>query len=606
VIIEDDFENGSKEHFFIREKDGSYSQFQLDDVTEIKNLKSGSIIKVTGSYLNENDILQVQSFEIMQSIYPKSTEALSNQKLKVAVILHDFSACGSSGVTSVNEAQMRNILFESTNPRDYTMTKQLTSCSHGKLSIDSENSIVVTARATASSCSTQRFTWNQCPSSANFNAFHQTMTQISGINSANYQYIWHVMVGSMKCSFAGLGTVGGKPGVIWIPTQFASTIFVWIHEFGHNLGLSHAGIINSQGAIVEYGDGTSAMGNINDVCFNLANEAQVGLASPQSVQNSQLPLGTWVKFSVTASDNSIETGLKIVTSTRTAQNPSLNTNLFLSYRRSAFYKDFVTGEIIPVGGDTKFDSKLSGILFHLWPNVRSAGTPFATTFEGSLPISIGQTKSETEFSGIHVRVEEISSDKSTATISVCRCALGSRISCCTSTAPPNTNPTSTPPPETLPPTFRRTKPPTTLRPTLSPPSSSPPETNPPTTDAPTRKTLSPTTKSPSPSKTPVPTTRPPTRRTTKSPTTSKPTFAPTLNQSQDSNSTLPNAESGPGTSEIQAFIQSPSGVWTFTGIGCFLILVIVALAIYFSLKRKQREINQRLNGGAIDKTLIPV
>lgn len=60
------------------------------------------------------------------------------------------------------------------------------------------------------------------------------------------------------CPGIGLGTIGGNPG--WSQITKCETPDIYAHELGHNLGMHHASLVNSDGTYSEYADRSDIMG----------------------------------------------------------------------------------------------------------------------------------------------------------------------------------------------------------------------------------------------------------------------------------------------------------------------------------------------------------
>lgn len=88
--------------------------------------------------------------------------------------------------------------------------------------------------------------------------------RVQGVDISAYQNRVFALPGAGEiystCGWHGLGNVGCDTCNAWVAD--CTTIEVFLHELGHNLGLPHAGSNwNQQGNLVEYGDPTSVMGN---------------------------------------------------------------------------------------------------------------------------------------------------------------------------------------------------------------------------------------------------------------------------------------------------------------------------------------------------------
>jgi hypothetical protein len=132
---------------------------------------------------------------------------------------------------------------------------------------------------------------------------------------------------SMQCSgrYAGLGSVGFLQlsqlkldfplvmSLIEIPQVYmANGAQVMMHEFGHNLGLSHSGSYSSTGVWSEYGDSSSNMGLVYS-CFNLPYSEFLGFGLPRQISSLELSMNIWNRLTINAEDASFSADMRIQT-----------------------------------------------------------------------------------------------------------------------------------------------------------------------------------------------------------------------------------------------------------------------------------------------------
>jgi hypothetical protein len=93
----------------------------------------------------------------------------------------------------------------------------------------------------------------------------QQKAAAAGVNLSNYLHQVYAFPFNSNCLFAGMATVGGNPSSAWI--NGATNTGILAHELGHNQGLYHSHALNCHPnvltgtcGVVEYGDGTDAMG----------------------------------------------------------------------------------------------------------------------------------------------------------------------------------------------------------------------------------------------------------------------------------------------------------------------------------------------------------
>lgn len=115
----------------------------------------------------------------------------------------------------------------------------------------------------------------------------QQAAQDAGIDlSAFDRYIY--VFPQTSCFPSGTGTVGGSPSESWINGYYFHLKTV-AHEFGHNLGLYHAGAQDCEGAtlstdcrISPYGDTMDIMGNKSTGHFSAYKKERLGWLGPDS------------------------------------------------------------------------------------------------------------------------------------------------------------------------------------------------------------------------------------------------------------------------------------------------------------------------------------
>ncbi|PRP77646.1 carbonate dehydratase [Planoprotostelium fungivorum] len=113
----------------------------------------------------------------------------------------------------------------------------------------------------------------------------QSIAKDNGVKISNYGYHMLILPPSVEqlCGWQGLGIIGPNCGgacLTWINT--CSRPEVYLHELGHNMGMTHAGTNSDEaGYVIEYGDPTSYMGNSvwadnnRQLEFNVAHRDQV-------------------------------------------------------------------------------------------------------------------------------------------------------------------------------------------------------------------------------------------------------------------------------------------------------------------------------------------
>lgn len=366
---------------------------------------------------------------------PKATKALllQPQALKVAILLHDFSACrGGSAATggpSISEADLRRVLFEKAWPSGLTMEAQFRTCTYNRLTFQDAPPVYV-VRVPLERCNgvPGQYVFNDCPGTGQTSTLWDAVEAIAVAQFSQlktYQYRWHVLSKSMasgpNCnSYAGVATLGcgasspdGRKDVcrMLINPAAMSQTFVWLHEAGHNLGLDHAGRskdLDASGVMRTYGDMSCLQGLWGQApyerCFNLPHAVQLGAALPTVWQESEV-LGRIRSFAVAPANQQRNNGLQVVTSRR-AQNGQF-TSVYLSYRRNAAYYPLTAR-----GGDLSLDTGFDSLLVHLFPDPRN-GFSHLSTLEGRLAVGARFEEPET---GMVIRLLAVTASSASFTI----------------------------------------------------------------------------------------------------------------------------------------------------------------------------------------------
>lgn len=115
----------------------------------------------------------------------------------------------------------------------------------------------------------------------------------NGVYFPNYQHRVYVLPEQSQkpCHWEGLGWVGCSSILCraWVNTCQRMEVFV--HELGHNLGMSHASSdFDDLGNVVTYGDPTAFMGNkffssSDQLTFNAVHKNLTGWFSPEHIQS---------------------------------------------------------------------------------------------------------------------------------------------------------------------------------------------------------------------------------------------------------------------------------------------------------------------------------
>jgi hypothetical protein len=412
-------------------------------------IKSGSPVTVKGSFVNGELHSEAVHFRDAASGSHKTGMhglALPNPEtgIRLAVVVPDFSLCprgtGFTRAPRGNITQYQNVFFEHINPNGYTAGQQLRACSHGNYSVDATKSTIMRFTVPLANCSTgtsYSSAMNACPTSWGgvTNDFRNLAIQAGYTNWSSYTNHWMFIPQDWGCSFGGLGWVGANG--LWIPDQYYTDISIILHEFGHNLDMNHASTYVN-GVANEYGDATSMMGAIRDVCYTSSNRELAGWQQVPSINMTSIPKGYWTNFDIKSQDKHENAGLKIVTNLiRDGATRDGNVSIYLEFRRVSRWDDTKRKNTVAKGGDLGFDPKLAGVVMHFYPNpfpgAKALGGEWWSVLITTLNWTRGSNFSDWNRTGLHIRVRANNSFHNAsdmALIEICRCDVGQNASTC--------------------------------------------------------------------------------------------------------------------------------------------------------------------------------
>lgn len=196
---------------------------------------------------------------------------------RVAVLLINFASQPSEQPWSAEETQ--HLVFNSVSGFFRENSQGLTWLEgdvSGWLTIDYDRTNCATASITG-----------------DFTAKADQAAAAAGIDLSGYRRIVYMFPVITSCTWAGLGTIGGKPSRAWSNGRL-DTLVVG-HELGHNFGLYHAHalecgteVIGEAGegcANIQYGDHFDIMGNSGARHFNAFHKSRLGwLDQPDTPQ----------------------------------------------------------------------------------------------------------------------------------------------------------------------------------------------------------------------------------------------------------------------------------------------------------------------------------
>ncbi len=163
---------------------------------------------------------------------------------KVAVFLINFADQN----IAISPAQITNVVFANTD----SVKNQFAMCSNNKIiierDVDGNGNDDVFGPFTIPHKSTDGCNYDQ------WAVYALSEAEKAGVKIDLFQHRVFVFPGTGGCSWGGLAHVGCATVCnMWIPENYALNYEdIWDHEFGHNLGLAHAG--SSEGPYYDVSD----------------------------------------------------------------------------------------------------------------------------------------------------------------------------------------------------------------------------------------------------------------------------------------------------------------------------------------------------------------
>ncbi|KAL4857219.1 hypothetical protein ACK3TF_002516 [Chlorella vulgaris] len=315
------------------------------------------------------------------------------------------AACPGVTLPKFTAADVKGAVFAESNPTGTTVGSTYSKCSMGKTKLTVANSKVADLVKLPCAGTTNEVAWtfSKCDFD-DFNGYADAADEVlkaRGINMTNYEHrVYLVPPGT--CPFVGLGYVGCDGSYIcraWINGDFWTTPETMTHELGHNLYLAHAGALNSAGVYDEYADSSGIMGYCcYDRCPNTPHAWQLGWLSVQQLDGTTVQAGQTVRATLASQSVSLNSGMRIVPTWTTGQDP-----LFIGYRTLA-------------GGDAAMLDTDAGRVHLYTAAITNTYNAAPTTWKKSLSAA-GQSW-QLPAAGLVVRLHGLTS--TAATVSVCR------------------------------------------------------------------------------------------------------------------------------------------------------------------------------------------
>ncbi len=361
VVHFDDFDNKkSFTEYEVKTKNPvgrQKSSYKLYIATGEINVLTDSQVKVSGLSLDNNLVITNTTSPNLQ--ITSSSVPITSGNQKIAVFLVNFASNPQQPVT---KQQVYDLLFTGAN----SIPKWYQEVSYNKLNFSGDVFGYYTISYDVNLCEYRKWTDEV-----------ENLTSKSGINVGNYLKRVFIIFPKtysdsgkslFPCNHGGWADIGGNPSRTWISGHGYNRNGLYLHELGHNLGLSHSSAIDcgsyalhpnfftnpSSCSYSNYGDWWDVMGS--DSGLNHFNAAQklwlqwiTGSQSQTVTQNTTSIINSF--FVTLAAYETSSTGIKAVKIP--IPNPKIPYNYYLEYRR-------------PLGFDANLPQGVtSGVTVHL-------------------------------------------------------------------------------------------------------------------------------------------------------------------------------------------------------------------------------------------------
>eukprot|EP00887_Chlorella_sp_A99_P000100 scaffold16.g100.t1 len=246
----------------------------------------------------------------------------------------DGSACPGTRLPPYTPAQLRSVVFAEANPGGPTVGKLFDQVSYGKTRLSAATSAV--SDFVNIGCGGSGWALNSCGMADYWgwsDAAVSYATNTLKLDLSGYKHLVFVLPPGPPCDWGGKATVGcDEQCRAWITGNYWSSVMMHAHELSHNMFMEHAGVLQSGGHLDEYADMSCVMGYCCSMRgYNLPHAWQAGWATVQQVDGSVLAPGASLQLTLpTLAAGAATNGARILPTWAPGQEP-----VFLSYRTSA-------------------------------------------------------------------------------------------------------------------------------------------------------------------------------------------------------------------------------------------------------------------------------